>query len=183
MAPDTSNFCAVTAFADPLGVTGGQTCWVQLDAPEIALLQRVNRTDYGEQPWHYLVSPSKSIYLTTVNDDDDVVQPIHWPRIVIGSGAIRNVVKVLEERGGSKRIEGIPHSADYSPYSPQSHPHLFHRVYCAHGEAGKVPNVIREWPGYATYGALVMPIFDPASGYKVSAGEQGLWIPSNWLCS
>lgn len=167
------NFCAVTLFADSLGKTGGQARWVELNGPEIALLQRVNDAPYGSPHWHYLIRETNGSLYATVGgvNEDTVGAALHWFIIAIGSGAVRNSVQPLERSVNFVRIAGIPKASDYSQYSPQSHPHLFHRVWCDYGS----------YIGDTPQGILYMPIFDPASGFKISLGGDGLWLASDWL--
>lgn len=177
LAGSGSNFSALTLFADSAGLTGGQTCWVQLDAAEISLFLRVNNILFGSDTWHYLVEPSGRIYRTIDGADPDIPgASIRWPRIAIGSkgDGFRNQVMVLGYSADGKfaRIAGIPKSADYSKYSPATHPWLFHRDYCIY-----LNGVIGDSPK----GILYMPILDPATGYKISTGDNGLWLPVEYL--
>ncbi len=182
-----SNFCAITVYADPKGVTGGQTCWTQLDAPEIAFLQALNDAPYRSARWHYLVHEiNRSIYMTVGGVDPDLAASIYEPRIAVASNDNplfpRNQVLVLQKSATHGRIAGIPHSSDYSKYSPATHPWLFHRVYCIQFPDQPIPPV----PGSGKVmdtpqGVLYKPLLDPASGYKISLGGDGHWLPLQWL--
>ncbi len=177
----TSNFCAVTLYSYAFGY-GGQTNWVNLNGPELDLLKRVNGiTDMQQARWRWLVGSAGSIYLTVGEEYEDFVTQLHWPRIAIGSkgSGARNIVRVMgmavDEKGRTQaRIAGIPQSSDYLDINPESYPWAFHTIYCYYT---KVRPVIDHTP----HGIMYMPIFDPASGYKVSKGPQELWIDGMWL--
>lgn len=206
MPPDTSNFCAVTAYPEPRPAGGGVSYFIVLPkgGPEIALIQRINNAPYGSPAWHYLVRPGSpgSLYQTMAAEDDTPAD-LRWFPIAIGSkgGAAlagpRSATRRLHLRHGMGEepltvrnqlritggwvngfvpFAGIRRAADYSQYSPATHPWFFAHVWCAYGEAGKVPNRIGETP----QGVLFMPIFHPAD-FAGSQEERGLWLDPAWL--
>lgn len=156
------NFTAVTLFADPLGKTGGQTNWVWLDKEYVDWVKSINL--YSYKPWNWAAQYDGTIYLT--NSDGTV----RWPRIALGSpdddAGIKNQVSVLEYRTGYVRIAGIPRG------SFTDKPWLIHYAYTVFPDGWTSPN-----PLYR------MPLLDPASGYKISQGETGLWLEEKWLHS
>jgi len=178
-SPTPSNFCAVT-LVQYAGGYGGQTNWVLLKKPEMDLLMSINgMADQDDGKWRYLVSKRGSIYLLLNDEEESAATELRWPRIAIGSkgDGERNLVKVIGAGVGTDgtvfaRIAGIPKSADYSQYTRETTPWFFHRVYCIYQNTR-----IGDTPG----GIIYMPIFDPASGFKVSKGPQELWIDAIWL--
>lgn len=202
MAPDSSNFCAVTVYPEPRMAGGGVSYWITLPrgGPEIALIQRVNNAPYGSAAWHYLVRPATpgSLYQTMAADDDTPAD-LRWFPICIGSKgdsflarllhwlhvrprslepeAVRNQVRLTGPwTSGLVPFSGIPRDTDYSSLSPQTHPWWFHHVWCAYGVPGQVPNRIGETP----QGVLYLPLFQP-SDFPGSQAERGLWLDPAWL--
>jgi hypothetical protein len=180
-APGDSNFCAVT-LVQSAGGAGGQSNWLLLKQPELQLLKTVNGiNDQKDARWMWLAAPRGSVYLLLDGESEQDATQLRWPRIVIGSKADgeRNLVKVIgagmdEEGTLFARIAGIPQSADYSQYTLEKTPWFFHNIYCIYQK----PNLRI---GYTPQGAIYMPIFDPASGFKVSLGPKELWIDALWL--
>jgi len=178
-SPTRSNFCAVT-LVQYAGGFGGQSNWIELKRPEMDLLLRINGLESQRSPkWSWLVGALGSIYLTVNGEEQTAPTVLRWPRIAIGSKGPgeRNQVKVIGAGIATDstvwaRIEGIPKRADYSAYSLQTTPWFFHRVYCIYQNTR-----IGDTPA----GVVYMPIFDPASGFKVSKGPQELWIDGKWL--
>jgi hypothetical protein len=72
------------------------------------------------------------------------------------------------------RIAGIPKSSDYLDVNPQDHPWAFHNIYCFY-------NRVHPRIDVTPHGVMYMPIFDPASGFKISKGPKELWIDGMWL--
>lgn len=184
---DKSNFCALQVFSDSQGKTGGTANWLEVPYAAVRdVIQRVNHTTYGQVGWHYLVRETDgSIYVTIDGANEDMPGvPIRWWFVILGSkeDGLRNMVKVIEGdplRDRFVRIAGIPKCSDYTIYSPETHPHLFHRVYCAYNNG----SVIGDTPKYPTAGILWMGLFEPSSGFKHSLGSNELWIPSEFLHS
>ncbi len=176
-----SNFCAVTLVQYAFGY-GGQTNWIMLGQPEMDLIKRINGiTSQRDGKWRWLVGMAGTIYLTVEDEDEDFATRLRWPRIAIGSlgDGERNIVRVtglaVDEKGNTQaRIAGIPKSSDYLDISPQTHPWVFHNIYCIY--TSPHPKI-----GYTPNGIMYMPIFDPASGFQVSKGPQELWIEGIWL--
>lgn len=113
MAPDASNFCAVTVYPEPRMAGGGVSYWITLPrgGPEIALIQRVNNAPYGSAAWHYLVRPATpgSLYQTMAADDDTPAD-LRWSRgRSAGSRGIRTIPASAPRltRGGFT-MSGVP---------------------------------------------------------------------------
>ena len=178
-SPTPSNFCAVTLVQDAGGY-GGQTNWILLQGPEMELLMRVNRiADQEDGKWRWLVGARGSIYLTLNGEEESLATELRWPRIAIGSkgDGERNRVRVIGAGMATDgtvfaRIAGIPRSSNYDRYSLDATPWFFHRVYCVYQNTRL---------GDTPAGIIYMPIFDPASGFKVSKGTKQLWIDGAWL--
>lgn len=177
-----SNFMAMPLYADAAGKTAGQSNWVELDPQDYGpLVLGLNGILFGSPTWHYLVAPTSRIYRTINEADPDVVgASIRWPRIAIASkgDGERNQVLVTAYSADRRfaRVAGIPHSptGDYSAYSIERQPWFFHRDYCIYQN---------EVVGDSPKGILYMALLDPASGFKISMGEDGLWLPTDWLHS
>jgi hypothetical protein len=65
------------------------------------------------------------------------------------------------------RIAGIPKSSDYLDVNPQDHPWAFHNIYCFY-------NRVHPRIDVTPHGVMYMPIFDPASGFKISKLAEGI---------
>lgn len=169
---DVGNFTAITLFADPKGVTGGQTNWVWLDVREVAWIKSINVNSY--RLWNWACQPDGKIYLTNENDNPYQTITVRWPRIALGSPddvdvSRRNQVRVLEWVGNYVRIDSIAEGMDYSKVTA---PWLIQTAYTVFPDGHSGSNPLYK-----------MPLFDPASGYKVSLGERGLWLDTKWLHS
>lgn len=169
---NSGNFTAVTLFADPKGVTGGQTNWVRLHAREIDFIKLVNKDSF--KPWGWADGISGTIYLGSGNDYEDTV--VKWPRIALASSdetiQPRNQVCVTGRSADGRyaRIVGIPKSADYTQYLQYSF--LFQTAYTVYPDM------------HTGYLALYkMPLWEPSSGFEVSRGDTGLWIPTIFLAA
>lgn len=166
-----NSFIAFTLMSYPRGGTGGQNNWLRLKQPEIELVMRVNGISSRlDRKMLWLVADIGTIYLTENGEDEKNFTTLRWPRIAIGSrdAQNRNVLRVIGTSGEYKRIQGIPHSSDYSKYTVADYPEYFARIWCTtvNGQVTEVPNL----------GTMWMPIFDPSTGYEISAGGTGLWI-------
>ncbi len=166
------NFSAITLFADPKGVTGGQTNWVQLSASEVDYIKAINANSY--KTWVWAAGTTGQIYV-----GDEHVTPIRWPRIALGSnetGLNRNQVCVLERSldGKLAHIQGIPRSSDYSQFT--QYPWLFNTAYTVYPADPGIPNRTGDLPLYK------MPLWEPSSGFVISVGGgTGLWLPAQFL--
>lgn len=157
------NFTAIGLFDGPDLKTAGQTCWVELGVSEIGWIQQLNINSY--KGWNWACGKDGKIYLTNADGT------VRWPRICLGSpddaeSNQRNMVQVLEETWNAVRIAAIPHGQFIDK------PWLVQTSYLV-TTAGYTNDV----PWYK------MPLFDPASGYKVSMGNTGLWLEKKWLHS
>ena len=178
-SPTRSNFCAVT-LVQYAGGFGGQSNWIELRKPEMDLIMRVNGvTSQNDGKWRWLVGALGTIYLTLNGEEQTEATVLRWPRIAIGSkgDGARNQLKVVGAGIATDgtvwaRVAGIPKSNDYRAYSLQATPWFIHRVYCIYQNTR-----IGDTPA----GVVYMPIFDPASGFKVSKGPPQLWIDGKWL--
>ncbi|OGO22729.1 MAG: hypothetical protein A2Y54_10665 [Chloroflexi bacterium RBG_16_51_16] len=176
-----SNFCAITLYSYAFGY-GGQTNWILLEGPELDLIKRINNIpDQNVGKWRWLVGPAGSIYLTVGEEYEDFATQLRWPRIAIGSKGAgeRNVVRVMnvsvDPKGRTQaRIAGIPKSSDYLDVNPQDQPWAFHNIYCYYSQ-------VRPRIDFTPHGVMYMPIFDPASGFRISKGPKELWIDGVWL--
>ncbi len=172
---NVGNFSAITLFADPKGVTGGQTNWVRLNLPEINFIKAINVHSY--RTWAWADNNVGTIYLGSGDDWADTT--VKWPRIALGSnetGANRNQVCVIERSpdGRLAHIQGIPKSADY--YQFTRYPWLFHAAYTVYPSPAGVPNRTGELALYS------MPLWEPSSGFTISVGGgTGLWLPVQFL--
>lgn len=106
---------------------------------------------------------------------------IPWPFITISSRQAqypRQLLHVLEfsddgqhligKPGRVARVEGIPHLPDYSAYSPEKQPWLFHDVWTQAKDGGY---------DYSHSGLLFsMAIWDTWGGHPVFPGTYGPWI-------
>lgn len=171
--PPIGNFTAVTLYPEPKLGTGGQSNWVELELTEINWIKSLNVNSY--KAWRWADGPLGelgTIYLGQNWETDEIVR---WPRIALASydnqpQETRNRVRVLEYANGFARIASVPREASYGAY--ESFPYFIHTSYTVYPD------------GHTGTQALYrMPLFDPASGFKISAGAAGLWLPVEWLHS
>ncbi len=154
---------------------GGASYMITLGAAEIDLIKRVNSDDPA-YPWErkkQWCCHEEPGYLYVGNPDAE--SGWRWPMIVMGSGGVRrekyNVVNVLDAKRGKRKIETIPVLDNYGNLSPQTHPHLFHRVI--------VTNKTGDWD--TPVGIFWMPLFS-AIGRQHPRGElTGAWIRSAYV--
>jgi|GEM_PF-2582357 len=151
--------------------TGGITVLLELGKTEIDYVKKVNvnagsfRTYNG---WAH--APGGQIYLDKPDGNGgylDANVVVRWNRIASSSGEndpLRNRICVSSIINGSGSIVGIPKSADYSQFEQYDWLNL--KVY---GMYGAVPLLFR------------MPLFDSTTGFPLSKGNNGMWIPVGWL--
>ncbi len=169
------NFTAITLQPQPLDHSGGgQSCWVELNLPEIRWIQQINTASVRTWGWACENVPG-TLYLGT-HDDEYQETTVRWPRIALGSPdtsflSLRNQVRVLEYSGDHRyaRIEGIPRSADYSRFAARRDLVLTAYTVYPDGRSGEEP-------------LYRMPLFDPST-FKSSLGGTGLWLETSWLHS
>ncbi len=174
---EVGNFSAVTLFADPKGITGGQACWAKLGAAEIAWIKRLNpEPEY--KPWRWACKVTNGgLYETVGGVDPELATSILWFRITLHSPdgvdlAHRNQVRVLEYSPDHLfcRVASIPKDSDYSRY--EQFPYFIPYAYLI--------NIDNTTNNTALFR---MPLFDPASGFQSSLGGTGLWLKTKWLHS
>lgn len=188
-----SNFSAITLYANGTGLPyGGQTTWARLYEKEKKMIQRVNAAPYGTPRWHYLLRPNEETGAIYIGEgpDDDSLSPMRWPCIALGSKTEvppgptdftkfpRNQVSVLGTgSNGMILVEGIRPDMNYDELDWDTHPWLWHRIYCyqqntMHPELSSITD--------SPQGIMYMPLLD-VRFYEHSLGETGLWLDPTWL--
>ena len=150
---------------------GGAAYQIKLGQAEIDLIKRVNPGNAehtAEQVWKWACHEEAGFLYV----GDWHTAPWKWPMVIMGSGEVKvNIVNVIGSERGKRKIETIPALANYDHLSPQTHPHLFHRVV--------VTNRTGDWD--SPVGIFWMPLFS-AIGRPHPRGElTGAWIRSAYV--
>jgi len=153
---------------------GGAGYMITLGALEIDLIRRVNSSDPDftwerKKQW---ACHENAGYLYVGNKDGNSWK---WPMVIMGSGGINkqkyNVVDVTTSERGKRKINAIPVLMSYDHLSPETHPHLFHRVITTNNSG--------DWD--TPVGVFYMPLFS-AQGRRHPRGElTGAWIRSAYV--
>lgn len=150
---------------------GGAAYQIKLGQAEIDLIKRVNpgnAENSAEQVWKWACHEEAGfLYIGNWRS-----APWKWPMVIMGSGEVKiNIVNIIGSERGKRKIEMIPVLANYDHLSPQTHPHLFHRVV--------VTNRTGDWD--SPVGIFWMPLFS-AQGRAHPKGElTGAWIRSAYV--
>lgn len=156
----------------------GQTNWVRLMKNEINFVKSVG---VNGQLWNWAASDAGTLFIhrtDSVPYVDDVL--ILLSSAVINGIVDRQVIRIKDVTPDDKwvLVDAIPFQADgdYSAYTPDLHPEYWLKAYSAFTSH--------------TYGPshnglmFLYPLFDPMSGFKISATAQGIggyWVSSSVL--
>lgn len=170
--PKNGSFSDVMLWDYPNRFTGttGTTVRLTLDQKAIAWIIQLNLNSFRHYDgWAH--APNGQIYFEIPDGQGgylDAHIKVQWNRIASASGEndpIRNRLCISSIVNGYGSIVGIPYqvSGNYSQFTQDW---LVQKVY---GEYGAVPLLFR------------MPLFDSTTGYPLTKGNDGMWIPIDWF--
>ena len=154
---------------------GGAEFPVKLETPEIDLIKRVNPDNTAEKlKWAVRNIVGGIYYAKEQGQSGEDLPPWYWAAVIMGSGPTQdktNIVNVLETWRGKSRIETIPLRDNYDMYSPQTHPHLFHRILVTN----------RRGCFDSPAGLFWMPLFEGKYRKRAALVYTGMWVRNIYL--
>jgi len=179
----SGRFARVYAAAAPKANIAGQETNIVLDEPWIRYYLAINIHNPNTWRWMgpgYILTGDKSVMRWILRIRPIPKKPknivVKWPLIFIGSGEEPNIVKIIKFTRGPNglfgKVECLPPKVPNPKLiNPQTHPHLFHRIWCWNAGSRRFNDT--------PIGKIYMPLFDPSNFPKFKYRgklEQGLWI-------